>query len=66
MAADRAEESDDESKVNESDDTLEKVDDVHNERLTSIANKAIAALEAPIEDNIDPGARPRRRVAGWC
>ena len=66
MAADRADESEDERKVDESDANLEEVDDVHNERLTRIADKAIAALEAPIEDNIDPGVRPRRRVAGWC
>ena len=42
MVADRADESEDKSKGNESDNTLEEVDDVHNERLTSIANKAIA------------------------
>jgi hypothetical protein len=52
----------DESDIDESDDAAGEVDDAHNERQTSIANKfkAIAVLEAPI----DPGARPRRLGVG--
>jgi hypothetical protein len=53
-------ESEDESDIDESDDAAGEVDDAHNERRTSIANKAIALLEAPI----DPGARPRRLGVG--
>jgi hypothetical protein len=66
-AADReveaeTDESKDESDIDKSDDAAGAVNDAHNERRTSIANKAIAALEAPI----DPGARPRRLAFNWC
>jgi hypothetical protein len=53
-------ESEDESEIDKSDDAAGEVDDAHNKRRTSIADKTIAALEAPI----DPGGRPRRRGAG--
>jgi cytochrome c1 len=59
-AAAETDKSADESEINESDDAVEEVDDANYERLTGIANTAIAALE----ETIDPGARPRRRGAG--
>jgi hypothetical protein len=56
----RDSESEGKSHIDESDDAAGEVDDAHDERRTIIANKAIAALEAPI----DPGARPRRLGVG--
>jgi hypothetical protein len=56
-------ESEDEIDIDESDDAAGAVDDAHNERQTSIANKAIAALEAPVHR---PGCAPKTAWCGWC